>query len=62
VNKIWQWFDGKKTTIGGMISTFVSCAYTFDLGVPDRVLAWLAVLGMVVFGGGAVHKAQKGGK
>ena len=66
LQKLWAWFDGKKTLIGTIIlfgSAFVSQVLMGIWKLPaypwEQIAMTMDWVGMAVAGLGAVHKAQK---
>ena len=66
LQKLWAWFDGKKTTIGAVILMIPALINEVLIGIwnlPPH--PWLEIagtcswIGLVIAGGGAIHKAQK---
>ncbi len=63
---IWNWFDGKKTAIGGtllLVSTVITQLVIgvnhYDPSWLDTVIANLNYIGEAFTAGGLIHKAVK---
>jgi hypothetical protein len=57
--KIWEWLNGKKTAIGGILATTI--AFLNIKGVIDGDTAtYLLSLSSLIIGVGVTHKVSKG--
>ena len=63
MNKIWEFFKGKKTVIGGLIVLAVKGITVFfpDLLTPDQI-TYLASIGEMMLGVGIIHKGVNSSK
>lgn len=57
MSDFWNWLDGKKTTIGGLVTLIGQVAG--PLGLPLDLVTVVGQVGTALLGLGVVHKAVK---